>query len=138
MDITYINYLTNNLLVLIIFLMLNLITVLAQQEYVVSPVQVGFEIPSFDTVLSFIIRLFFIVAGLIAVIYLLLGAFAWITSGGDKDAVSKAQQKIQAAVIGLVIIFVVLAIIVVVENTLFPDKTGLGISRPIRFPKLVR
>lgn len=129
--------------------MLNLITVFAQRQinppqsvdltdYIVPTVRVGFTIPSFDTVLSFIIRIFFIVAGIIAIIYLLLGAFAWITSGGDKEAVSKAQQKIQAAVIGLIVIFVVLALVIIVEQTLFPTNAGLGISKPIRFPKLVQ
>lgn len=103
-------------------------------DVTVAPIKPGFAIPTFDQVLTFVIRFFFIVAGLIAVIYLLLGAFAWITSGGSKENVDKAQQKIQAAVVGLIIIFAVLAIAALIENIF---SLGLGITQPIKFPKLI-
>ena len=99
-----------------------------------SQVNLGFSIPSFDMVLTFVLRFFFIIAGLAALIYLLLGALAWITSGGNKENVDKAQQKIQAAVIGLIVIFAVLAVVVLLENIL---GLGLGIGQPIKFPKLI-
>jgi cbb3-type cytochrome oxidase subunit 3 len=98
------------------------------------PVNVGFSIPSLDMVLTFILRFFFIIAGLAALIYLLLGALAWITSGGNKENVDKAQQKIQAAVIGLIVIFAVLALVALLENVL---SLGLGVTQPIKFPKLI-
>ena len=98
-------------------------------------VSLGFSIPSFDMVLTFVLRFFFIIAGLAALIYLLLGALAWITSGGNKENVDKAQQKIQAAVIGLIVIFAVLAVVVLLENIL---GLGLGIGQPIKFPKLIK
>lgn len=99
-----------------------------------STVKLGFTIPSFDMVLTFLLRFLFIVGGLVAVIYLLLGALAWITSGGNKESVDKAREKIQAAIVGLVVMFAVLAIIVVLENVF---SLGLGLSRPILFPKLI-
>lgn len=99
-----------------------------------STVNLGFTIPSFDSVLTFLLRFLFIVGGLVAVIYLLLGALAWITSGGNKESVDKAREKIQAAIVGLVIMFAVLAIIVVLENVF---SLGLGLSKPILFPKLI-
>lgn len=99
-----------------------------------SNVNLGFQIPSFDTVLSFSIRFFFVIAGLVALIYLILGALAWITSGGNKESVDKAREKIQAAIIGIILIFVVLAIVGVIENVL---NLGLGITKPIVFPKLI-
>jgi cbb3-type cytochrome oxidase subunit 3 len=98
-------------------------------------VNLGFAIPSFDTVLSFGIRFLFIVAGLIALLYLLLGALAWITSGGNKESVDKAREKIQAALVGLILIFAVLAIVAVIENIF---SLGLGLTRPIVFPKLIQ
>ncbi|MCL4363791.1 hypothetical protein M1328_00965 [Patescibacteria group bacterium] len=113
---------------------MKLAKLLALDTYTVPTISAGFQVPGFDTVLSFIIRLFFIVAGLIALLYLLLGALAWITSGGNKENVDKAREKIQAALIGLILIFVVLAVVVVMENIL---GIGLGISKPIVFPKLV-
>lgn len=118
--------------------MLIFLTVLAQDVVTVAPIKVGFDIPDFGTVLTFVIRLFFIAAGLIAIIYLLLGAFAWITSGGNKEAVDKARDKIMNAVIGIILIFVVLAVVGLLEKTLFPAGSGLGITEPIKFPKLVK
>ena len=97
-------------------------------------VNVGFKIPEFNQVLTFIIRFFFIVAGLVALVYLLLGALGWITSGGNKESVDKAREKIQAAIVGIVMIFVVLAIVGLVENIF---GIGLGITRDIVFPKLI-
>lgn len=96
--------------------------------------KIGINIPTFDKVLTFAIRLFFVVAGLVALIYLLLGAFAWVTSGGNKENIDKAREKIQAAIIGVVLIFVVLAVAGVVENML---GIGLGITRDIQFPQLL-
>lgn len=101
----------------------------------ISKVALGFRIPSFDQVLTFLIRMFFVVAGLVALLYLLLGAFEWITSGGNKENVDKARQKIQAALVGLILIFAVLAMVTVMEQIL---NMGLGISRPIVFPKLIQ
>ena len=98
-------------------------------------VDVGFAIPSFAQVLTFMVRMFFVVAGLVALLYLLLGALGWITSGGNKENVDKAREKIQAALIGIILIFVVLAIVGVVENIL---GIGLGITKDIVFPKLIQ
>ena len=100
----------------------------------VSAVNLGFVIPSFDAVLTFIIRFFFIIAGLVALIYFLLGALGWITSGGNKESVDKAREKIQSALIGIILIFFVLALVGVLENIL---GMGMGITKPIVFPQLV-
>lgn len=112
------------------------LSVYADDTY--APVKLGFTVPRFDEALTFIIRMFFVVAGLIALIYLLLGALAWITSGGNKENVDKAREKIQAALIGIILIFVVLAIVGVFENILFPADSGLGITKPIKFPELIK
>ena len=99
-----------------------------------SKVNLGFTIPSFDAVLTFIIRFFFIIAGLVALIYFILGALAWITSGGNKESVDKAREKIQAALIGIILLFFVLALVGVLENIL---GLGMGITKPIVFPQLI-
>ncbi|MDO8741801.1 MAG: hypothetical protein Q7J11_01505 [Candidatus Roizmanbacteria bacterium] len=122
--------------------MLNFLTVFAigstppGTDY--GKVLLGFRIPDITDILTFVFRFFFIVAGLIALLYLLLGAMAWITSGGNKESVDKAREKIQAAVIGLVLIFVVLAIVIVIENVFFLPGQGLGLSKPIVFPGLIQ
>ena len=60
------------------------------------------------------ISLFLLVAGIVALIYLLWGAFDWITSAGDKEKLLKARHKIQNALIGLIVIFAALVIFNVV------------------------
>jgi hypothetical protein len=56
------------------------------------------------------IRLFIIIAGIFLIIYLLWGAYDWIVSGGEKEKIAKAQAKITNAVIGMFLIFVMLAV----------------------------
>jgi len=101
--------------------------------YAQVTIKPGISMPSLSDVLGFVIRGFFILAGLAAILYLLLGAFEWITSGGSKENVEKARNKIQAAVLGLIIIFIVLSLVVLVENIF---NVGLGISRGIILPTL--
>lgn len=59
-----------------------------------------------------------IVAVLAALIYIILGAFQWITSGGDKAKVESARNHIIAAVVGLVIIALAFIILNIVTNLL--------------------
>ena len=98
----------------------------------------GFEIPDLADLLTFVIRIFFVIAGLVALLYLLLGAFTWITSGGEEDNVKKAREKITAAVIGVVLIVAVLAVIVTLEQVVFREEICFGISCPATIPNLVR
>lgn len=102
-----------------------------------TSVNVGFQIPSLPDIISFLIKFFFFIAGLAALIFLLLGAFSWVTSSGDKEAVKKAQDKIQAAVVGLVVIVLVLAVIVTLEQFVFNKHLCLGISCPVNFQNYV-
>lgn len=99
--------------------------------------ELGFKIPSLGDILTFVIRAFFVIAGLAALFYMLLGAFAWVTSGGDADAVSAAQQKIQAAVVGMLIIVGVLAIIWTLEQVIFNRRICLGLSCPLTLPGIL-
>ena len=99
--------------------------------------ELGFKIPSLGDLLTFAIRAFFVIAGLAALFYLLLGALGWVTSGGDKDAVTAAREKIQAAVIGMILIVAVLAIIWTLEQVIFNRRICLGLSCPLTLPGLV-
>ena len=111
--------------------MLNLIPKVYADVVTIKP---GITPPSLSEVLGFVIKGFFILAGLAAIFYLLLGAFSWITSGGSKENVEKAREKIQAAVLGLIIIFIVLSLVVLVESIF---DVGLGVSKVIKVPTLV-
>lgn len=109
----------------------------AASEVTVDQNALGFEIPSIGDLLTFIIRAFFVVAGIMALLYLLLGALAWITSGGDKGGVEKARDKIQAAIVGVLMIVIVLAIVWTLENVVFQQKICFGISCPLTLPSLL-
>lgn len=56
-------------------------------------------------VLGFIITMVFVVAVLVALLFLIWGGIKWITSGGDKGGVEAARNQIIAAIIGLIIVF---------------------------------
>lgn len=99
--------------------------------------QLGFTIPTLSDVLTFVIRGFFIIAGLAALFFLLLGAFAWVTSGGEEDNIQKARDKITAAVVGVILIVVVLAIIVTLEQVVFQSRICFGLSCAASIPDLV-
>lgn len=58
-------------------------------------------------VLSFVM----LIAALLVFFYLILGAFQWITSGGDKSKVEQARNKITSAVVGLIILAASFAIL---------------------------
>ncbi len=75
-------------------------------------------------IIAFGINMFIFVAGMFLILYLLWGAFDWITSGGDKEKITKAQNKITNAFIGMFLIFVVLVVFVAFAGN------SLGIIRP--------
>ncbi len=72
------------------------------------------------------INLFLTVAGLASLIYLLWGAFDWITSAGEKEKVQKAQNKITDAIIGMILVFVVFAVF----SLLAGDLLGIIVNTP--------
>lgn len=70
-----------------------------------------------------------VISVIAALIYIILGAFQWITSGGDKTKVESARNHIIAAVVGLVIIALSFVILNIVTNLLgIGDITNLQIK----------
>lgn len=57
-----------------------------------------------------LVNLAIVAFGFFMLIYLLYGAFDWITSGGDKEKLEKARHKITNALIGMLLVFVVLTV----------------------------
>jgi hypothetical protein len=68
---------------------------------------------------------------------MLLGAFGWVTSGGDKDAIAAAREKIQAAVVGMILVVAVLAVIWTLEQVIFKRRICLGLSCSVTLPGLI-
>ena len=84
----------------------------------VIPTPALIKITDLGKFISAILAAILVIATLAAFIYLLLGGLAWITSGGDKAAVEAAQKRIQAAIIGLFVVFAAWAIMIVVGRFL--------------------
>ena len=61
--------------------------------------------PQIGDIIVGLINLIFILAVIIALLYLIWGGFKWLMSGGDKTAVQGAREHIVAAIVGLVVIF---------------------------------
>lgn len=76
------------------------------------------------------IGLILIISALAAFIFLIWGGIQWITSGGDKTGVEAAQHKIQAALLGLFIVFAAWAIMLVAGQFLGFDLGNLKIPTP--------
>ncbi len=80
------------------------------------------------------IRLFFIFSGITALIWMMRGAFDWITSGGEKEKISAAQQRVYNAVVGMFLLVGVLAIIATLEQLVFKKAFCFGLTCPIQIP----
>ncbi len=106
-------------------------------EVQINEVDLGFKIPNFSDLLSFLVRFFFVMAGLAALFYMLWGAFSWVISGGESEAVDKARGKITSAIVGMIVIVATLAIIWSLENIVFKKSICFGISCPVTLPNLL-
>lgn len=60
---------------------------------------------SIGSILGFVVTIAFVIAILVALLFLVWGGIKWITSGGDKGGVEAARNQIIAAIIGLIIVF---------------------------------
>lgn len=92
-----------------------------------GPVRISIEPPqqvlpggslNANQVITFVLWGLVAVGVIAALIWLILGAIRWITSGGDKGKVDAARGQIVAAIIGLVIIILSLVILNVVASIL--------------------
>lgn len=110
--------------------------IFAQQNQPVQPVpQGGIRVPvqvgppavginpaaGIGTILSNALTIIFVAAAIAVLFFLVIGAFKWITSGGDKDAVGAARKTIVAALVGLAILALAFLIVVIVGQILNID-----------------
>ncbi len=94
-------------------------------------VRTWFRVPSLGDLIGNILRLMFFIAGLYALVLLLLGGFEWVSSGGEEKKLGSARGKILNAIIGLVVMVAVLTLVILLEQVVFGGKVCLGISCPI-------
>lgn len=64
------------------------------------------------------IQLFIFVCLMFLLLYMLWGGYDWITSGGEKEKIVKAQNKITNALIGIVLVIGALTAFTVVTGTI--------------------
>lgn len=79
---------------------------------------------------SNVLILAFGVALLIVLAMLVWGAFEWITSGGDKDSVAKARNRIISALVGLAVLAVAYALANVAGRFLGFELTQIPVPTP--------
>jgi hypothetical protein len=76
----------------------------------------GFGFSTLGQALNTIISIIFLVAGLAAFVYILLGAFNYLTAGDDASKTEKARKMITNAVVGLILVALVYVIWLVAIN----------------------
>lgn len=63
-----------------------------------------------------VINIILALAGLIAVLVLIIGGFRYVTSFGNEEAVGKAKKMIINAILGIIIIILAFVVVRVVQN----------------------
>ncbi|MFZ6035266.1 MAG: hypothetical protein ACOYUB_03940 [Patescibacteria group bacterium] len=96
----------------------------------------GDPIAGLGSLIGWGINIFIIIAGMFLILYLLWGSLDWILSGGEKEKISKAQQKITNALIGMVLVFVVLVVFNVLAGQLLGIVENTGDGFRLKIPTL--
>lgn len=73
---------------------------------------------SYTSILDNAMPLVFMIAGIVAFIYIVYSGFIFITAAGNPDATKKGTQGIVNGIIGLVIVFSAYGIVFVIVNFL--------------------
>lgn len=68
------------------------------------PQPTGMKITDIGVLISRVISVAFILAGVLTFAFLVWGGIEWLTSGGDKTKTETARNRITAAVVGLAIV----------------------------------
>lgn len=76
-----------------------------------------------------LITLALIIGVVIFFFTLVMGAIKWITSGGDKQAVESAREKIASALVGLIVLFAAFAVLELLEHFFSITLLALDISK---------
>lgn len=85
-------------------------------------------------IISKVITILIILAGLFLLLYLILGGYDWLMSGGDKEKIAKAQQRLQNAVIGMLIVFVAFTVWAFVSGDILGIITKTDAGWQINIP----
>ena len=79
-----------------------------------------------ETIISNVIGLITTIGAIMFILYFILGAISWISSGGDKGKLEGARNQMMHGVIGLIVMVSAYAVIGLVGNIVGIDIIGLG------------
>ena len=79
---------------------------------------------SASAIIITIINILLSIAGLLAVIFLIVGGFRYITAGGNEETAEAAKKTITNAIIGIVIVILAFVIVRVISNALTKGTAG--------------
>ncbi len=98
----------------------------ATSVFAVDPVSssdVGGQIPTeadpdapFSTQLARVLNVLLALASTVAVLFIIIGGYTYLTSGGSQDQIGRAKKMIIGALVGLVIIILSFAAVNFIDN----------------------
>ena len=92
---------------------------------------------SLQNVINNALKIVFAVAGFLVLVFLIMGAFQWMMSGGEKEAVGRARSRITHALIGLAILVLAFVIASVIQSLVGIDILKIelpNLSNPVPIP----
>jgi hypothetical protein len=81
-----------------------------------------------DILISNVIGVLTLIAGIYFLIQLITSGYSWMSSGGDKQSVQTAQKKLTSSVLGLFIVVVAFALSGVIGNLLGLNIGFFGVT----------
>lgn len=122
--------------ILSVFIMLALVVMpfVAQAQFSVPDANLGIggeaapNVPNQASISELILRVINIllaIAGLVAVIFLIIGGFRYITAGGNEETAESGKRTILNAIIGIVIIILSFVIVRVISNALIGGSVAV-------------
>jgi hypothetical protein len=97
--------------------------------------QPAFGFTTIGQALSTIISIIFLVAGLLAFVFILLGAFSYLTAGDDSAKTQKARTQITNAVVGLILVALVYVIWLLAINLIPGMKVFFNVAGTAAAPQ---
>lgn len=98
------------------------------EDIVITPPTKGYT--NLGAFISNVVTALLAVAVIIVLFFILWGAYEWITSGGDKEGISRARNRIIAAIVGLALLGVAFAIYKIAATFLGFDPLKISIPTP--------
>jgi len=90
----------------------------------------GIKITDIGKLISSLISVVFIIAGILTFVFLVMGGIEWLTSGGDNTKTEQARNRITAALVGLAIIAASWALMQLISYFFGIDVFGGNITIP--------